>query len=222
LRLGDNNLNEIPDELGALENLEELTLHRNQGLGGIPFTCTSLVKLRLLTLYETKIENYPWTIHNWPFLAELYIKNNARVVEIPGLYHLMLAAIGTLVNLKVLDSQGCGITNIPEEMGDCKHLTSLNLAKNMITSYGIPYTFGDLELLTSLNLSKNSMDSIPDEIFKLMHLHDLDLSSNSISLIPSDIKHLVNISKLVLNNNKIESIPASIWYTTADLAIARN
>lgn len=43
-----------------LENLEELSLHRNQGLFGIPFSFNSLSKLRILTLYETNVENYIW------------------------------------------------------------------------------------------------------------------------------------------------------------------
>lgn len=63
-----------------------------------------------------------------------------------------LASVGALVNLRILDSQGCAVQSIPAEIGECRQLTHLNLAKNLITSFGIPYSFSDLEKLTSLNL----------------------------------------------------------------------
>lgn len=112
LKLSGNGITELPDNcksghlslltcislVGKLSGLEVLELHDNAGLIGLPITCTSMRNLRILTIYGTKSDHFPFALEAWTHLEELIIKRN-QIEEIPE-------TIGNLRDLLTLDVQG--------------------------------------------------------------------------------------------------------------------
>ena len=103
----------------------------------------------------------------------------------------------------------CNISVLPDDFGDkLKHLKTLNLSKNKITT--LPASIGKLNHLRELDLSDNNITSLPASIGKLNHLRELDLSDNSIITLPASIGKLNHLQTLHLYNNNITTLPASI------------
>jgi hypothetical protein len=70
--------------------------------------------------------------------------------------------------------------SIPDEIGSCKSLTIINLARNRLDG-AIPDTLGSIDVLNSLNLSNNELSgSIPSSLGALT-LSSIDFSNNQLS-----------------------------------------
>ena len=123
-----------------------------------------------------------------------------------------------LLNLTELNLGWHDLTELPEELGNLKNLTSLSVAK---TSEGakpdwepktdlkltqIPEWVGGLHKLKVLDFSENAISSIPESLCKLKNLEKLNLSSNQITHIPECLFELKKLRHLILSYNKIESI----------------
>ncbi|XP_021598880.1 LRR receptor-like serine/threonine-protein kinase FLS2 [Manihot esculenta] len=77
---------------------------------------------------------------------------------------------------------------IPETLGGCRNLFSLDLSGNKL-SVPIPAKpFSQLTVLTSMNLSRNDLDGqIPESLAELKHLTAPDLSHNQLKLCQSSL-----------------------------------
>jgi internalin A len=111
-------------------------------------------------------------------------------------------------NNKQLKLTGHNLTEIPTEVFEIQHLTSLYLKNNQIVE--IPDTIAQLQNLEVLHLSHNKIVKIPDAITQLQKLTWLNLSRNQIVEIPDAITQLQNLIWLNLDNNQIMKIPDAI------------
>jgi internalin A len=111
-------------------------------------------------------------------------------------------------NSKELNWSDQGLTEIPTEVFQIKHLTSLNLSFNQIEK--IPDAISQLQNLRTLYLHHNQVVKIPDAISQLKNLTSLNLSNNQIVEIPDAITQLQNLTELNLSDNKIVEIPDTI------------
>lgn len=93
---------------------------------------------------------------------------------------------------------------LPEELGNLSHLTTLNLGINYLHG-SIPESLGNLSHLTSLNLSVNNLrGSIPGSLGKLERLTQLNLEDNQFSgHLPEEIAELSSLTSLRLANNQL-------------------
>jgi internalin A len=108
----------------------------------------------------------------------------------------------------VLFLKGQGVNILPFEIGELKHLQSLDLRGNWLSS--IPFTIGSLVLLTGLDLGFNRIASLPSQIEKLKNLEQLYLNGNRISVLPQEICSLTNLRILDLSHNSISELPDEI------------
>lgn len=126
----------------------------------------------------------------------------------------------------VLDLSGTGISHIPKEVFELKHLEHLRLGKyrtskkNRITS--IPKEIGGLTNLRILDFTDNKISELPAEISNLEKLEKLVLSSNRFSEFPMVVIELVEIKELFLGNNKITFLPPEIKKLTRLLSLRLN
>jgi Leucine-rich repeat (LRR) protein len=100
------------------------------------------------------------------------------------------------------------LTELPEEIGKLKNLTTLNLSNNRISK--TLDAIAEFKNLTTLNLSGNKISEIPDVISESKNLTYLYLNGNQISEIPDLISELKNLTYLYLNGNQISKIPSAI------------
>lgn len=169
------------------------------------------------------------SLRNYPFLYELYLKdNNIRSIE-PGSFHHQK-------DLELLWLQDNKLINISRETFEgLKTLNELRLDHNKLQRIfqgTFSYTpllrkldlrnntisvleegaFDELDYLENILLSFNSLTTINKGVFgNLMSLKTLELASNGLKTIDGnafDCAPVVN--KLVLNGNKLDKIPAKV------------
>ncbi|MBI3189226.1 MAG: GTP-binding protein [Ignavibacteriales bacterium] len=109
---------------------------------------------------------------------------------------------------KVLFLKSQGIEVIPWEIGELKHLLSLDLRGNSILS--LPFTIGGLITLSGLDLGFNRIVSLPAEFGRLINLEQLYLNNNRIKEFPQEICMLKKLDVLDLRNNFISNLPQEL------------
>ncbi|KAF3506221.1 hypothetical protein F2Q69_00004059 [Brassica cretica] len=102
--------------------------------------------------------------------------------------------------------------NIPDSIGNLKHLNVLKIQDSNITGK-IPISIGSLSHLTSLILSSSKLSgSLPSSIGNLSYLNTLSLSSNNFGgEIPSSIQNLNRLTYVDVGNNEFTgTLPPNI------------
>ena len=161
----------IPDALGRLANLEQLSLNGNELTGPIPDELGSLSNLRSLRL-----------------------GSNALSGPIP-------VALGRLSNLQSLSLYYNALSGpIPDALGSLADLLYLDLFGNELSG-PIPAALGRLANLRGLRLDGNALSGpIPDELGSLANLQYLELNDNDLSgPIPAAFGRLANLERLDLS-----------------------
>ncbi|SEM10864.1 Leucine-rich repeat (LRR) protein [Aquimarina amphilecti] len=239
LKLKNNELSNIPNELFDLKKLENLslsggtnlTIQIDDFLPGL-FSLSNLKELDLdhfeineiegvgalnqlenLILEDIPLDVIPSDIGQLILLEEINFTNN-NFFEIPeGFFRLTNLGSITLINNK-------NLTTIPEGFGVFTRLDSLTITG----SEGIQKfvnSISEAVILKKLDLSNNNIGFltsedgiIPDEIGMLSQLTDLNLENNHISSISSRIGELVNLKTINLRNNVVTDIPKELGALT--------
>ena len=170
---------EVPDNIGSLVNLEELTLSGNHLNGELPRSLTMLKKLKVLDLSHNEFEGC--------------------VPESFG---------GNLVELVKLDLSHNGFAcRVPESFGHLQSLELLDLSFNRFGNYGVPLFLGEVPTLKEVYLSGNNLGGVIPEIWEnLGGLRGIGFSGvGLVGEIPASMGvYLKNLTYLGLDNNMLE------------------
>jgi len=192
LFLHGNQLTNIPEELGKLSNLVRLSISSNF-LTEIPDELGDLLNLKWLSIHNNRLKGIPAALGKLSSLERLSLQNN-DLVSVPK-------ELGQLSQLKTLRMESNQLDSLPKELGEgLPSLKVLSLKSNLLES--IPQELGLLPNLESLNLSQNSLISIPEELGQLSKLKRLYLDHNRLTVIPEKLKRL---QVLTLDNNPLSS-----------------
>ncbi len=194
---------DMPTDIGSLENLIELDLSRGK-FSYLPPSIGQLKNLEMLDISCTKnLVALPHEIGNLTNLQSLYLSYTHSLSSLP-------AAIGKLKNLKTLHLEVArNLVALPHEIGNLTNLQSLDLYSTNLTS--LPDAIGQLKNLETLNLSySKNLEALPYEIGNLTNLQSLDLTYTNLTRLPAAIGQLTSLETLVLTRSNIESLPASI------------
>ncbi|XP_008425052.2 leucine-rich repeat and calponin homology domain-containing protein 3 [Poecilia reticulata] len=119
----------------------------------------------------------------------------------------VLPAVVCSLPLKVLIASNNKLVSLPEELGQLRHLTELDVSCNEIRT--LPSQVGQLEALRDLNIRRNHLVRLPSELAELP-LVRLDFSCNKVTSIPVCYRGLTQLQAIVLDNNPLQSPPAQI------------
>ncbi|AKB37101.1 Leucine-rich repeat containing protein [Methanosarcina siciliae C2J] len=199
LNLSENQLTQLPSEIGELVNLKTLDLSFNE-LTQLPPEITELKNLTTLDLSRNQLTQLPPEITELKNLTELYLYSN-QLTQLPP-------EITELKNLTELNLSWNQLTQLPPEITELKNLTILSLSSNQLTQ--LPPEITELKNLTTLDLSLNELTQLPPEITELKNLTELYLYSNQLTQLPPEITELKNLTILSLSLNQLTQLPPEI------------
>ena len=157
LFLENNQLTELPPEIGNLTNLKYLDLLGNEIIN-VPEVMSNLANLNNLVYFSMSLRNitdFPNDIIKLTRLTKLDLSNN-EITTIP-------ADIGKLTNLESLDLSQNKLTTLPKEISQLSNLKYLALRDNQFKT--LPAEIGLLPL-QRLTYGKNPLESPPTSIRK--------------------------------------------------------
>uniref|UniRef100_A0A8C3SFE7 Disease resistance R13L4/SHOC-2-like LRR domain-containing protein n=1 Tax=Chelydra serpentina TaxID=8475 RepID=A0A8C3SFE7_CHESE len=189
-----------PDTLGALPNLRELWLDRNQ-LSALPPELGNLRRLVCLDVSENKLEQLPNEISGLVALTDLLLSQNLLEC-IPG-------GIGKcLKQLSILKVDQNRLAEVTESIGDCENLSELILTENVLTA--LPKSLGKLTKLTNLNVDRNRLTALPSEIGGCASLNVLSLRDNRLVLLPPELATTTELHVLDVAGNRLQNLPFAL------------
>ncbi|NXW91418.1 LRCH3 protein, partial [Alopecoenas beccarii] len=200
LSLSGRKLRDYPRASAANHDLSDTTqadFSRNR-LSELPAEACHFVSLESLNLYQNCIRYIPEAVLNLQSLTFLNISRN-QLSTLP--VHLCS------LPLKVLIASNNKLVSIPEEIGQLRQLTELDVSCNEIQT--IPPQIGNLESLRDLNVRRNNLVRLPEELAELPLIR-LDFSCNKITTIPVCYRNLRHLQTITLENNPLQSPPAQI------------
>uniref|UniRef100_K7F2R3 Leucine rich repeats and calponin homology domain containing 3 n=1 Tax=Pelodiscus sinensis TaxID=13735 RepID=K7F2R3_PELSI len=174
-------------------------LSRNR-LSELPAEACHFVSLESLNLYQNCIRYIPEAILNLQSLTFLNISKSRNQLSTLPVHMCSLP-------LKVLIASNNKLVSLPEEIGQLRHLTELDVSCNEIQT--IPPQIGSLESLRDLNVRRNHLVHLPEELAELPLIR-LDFSCNKITTIPVCYRNLRHLQTITLDNNPLQSPPAQI------------
>ena len=175
--LGDNgfvnklflvNLPFIPEQIGLLEHLEQLSIS-DSSVKILPQCVGNLVNLRMLGISETDIKTIPESLENLTSLKNLYLSKN-QLQELSD-------TIIKLSSLEYLSLNDNNIQKIPDSIGNLRNLISLNLSKNKFNT--LPKSIENLDSLRYLHISDMKIKKLPITLINLKSIEFLEVDSFS-------------------------------------------
>ncbi|VHO03003.1 leucine-rich repeat domain-containing protein [Candidatus Rhabdochlamydia sp. T3358] len=231
LNLAENNLKELPSEIGDAKELEWLNLSHNK-LARLPSSFGHLQKLRNLNLSYNQIA---YLINNLSKLLKTLDISHNKLIELPStlkwlqelewlnLSHNQLKAfplenlqadlkLKRLPMLQWLNLSHNALTELPKKIDKLANLEKIDLSHNQLKKT-LSRNIGKMLMLKELNFSHNYIETLPDEIGKLVGLIELNLSYNDIENLPHTMGLLHKLIKLNVSYNNLKTLT----YTLAKL-----
>ncbi|XP_043786589.1 leucine-rich repeat-containing protein 40-like [Apis laboriosa] len=221
LNLSNNKLEKLPHEFYKLTELHQLSL-KNNNIKQLDPAFGDFIMLTYLDLSYNNLTELPIGMGYLVRLISLDINHNMLKELPPDLTNMralqklnasynnleMLPPLGELRKVETVMLQTNKLTTFPD-MSGCIQLRILHLADNNITEIDMSCLEGVGQLKT-LTLGNNQIESIPEEIIKLVYLEIFDLSHNKITLIPEYIGLMPNIKQLMIDGNDVKNIRTDI------------
>eukprot|EP00668_Euglena_longa_P011377 GGOE01013776.1.p2 GENE.GGOE01013776.1~~GGOE01013776.1.p2 ORF type:complete len:250 (+),score=78.76 GGOE01013776.1:41-790(+) len=109
--------------------------------------------------------------------------------------------------------QNTDLKNLPEDIGQCTHVSSLAIIDNFYLT-NLPASLAHLHFLDKVVLTYNALQEFPGCLLELELITLLDLSNNEIPAVPRGISGMKGLRRLVLDNNCISAFPPDILRLT--------
>ncbi|KAF3773767.1 Leucine-rich repeat soc-2-like protein [Nymphaea thermarum] len=183
LSIPANQIEVIPDSIGQLTNLVELSLCGSQKLGELPDSICQLKLLKSLDLEQcVSLRSLPERLGDMEKLEKLILAGTI-IKSIPD-------SIGQLKLLKSIDLSGCfSLCALPERLGDMEKLEELILDNTRIEA--IPDSVGQLHNLRLLSLKGcKFIKALPISIRQLSSIQRLEMSGTNLKVAEIDLPHV--------------------------------
>ncbi|MFT5322430.1 MAG: hypothetical protein ACI8P0_000265 [Planctomycetaceae bacterium] len=196
-------LNELPESLGQLTQLQTLDLSDNQ-LAALPEWLGRLTQLQMLDLSDNQLAALPEWLGRLTQLQTLNLSRN-QLTALPE-------SLGQLTQLQTLNLSRNRLTALPESLGQLTQLQTLNLYLNQLTV--LPESLGQLTQLQTLELAANQLTTLPESLGQLKQLQRLDVDGNRLTTLPNSLSELRHLELLDIGcdagGNPFDSIPECV------------
>ncbi|XP_028172324.1 protein flightless-1-like isoform X3 [Ostrinia furnacalis] len=242
LRLDKTNLTDIPEELGKLMKLENLSLKKNS-LEKLFGELTELKCLRSLNVRHNKVKSsgIPAELFRLEELTTLDLSHN-RLKEVPeglekaksllvlNLSHNMIESIPPtlfvqLTDLLFLDLSNNRLETLPPQTRRLANLQTLILNDNPLGLFQLRQ-LPSLQSLETLHMrnTQRTVANLPTSLDTLSNLSDVDLSKNALTKVPDALYSLQSLKRLNLSDNEITEVSSAmdIWQKLESLNLSRN
>lgn len=176
---GCSNLKAIPLAF-KLASLRELSFSECLGLATFPEILCEMGNLKYLNLWQTAIEELPFSIGNLRGLESLNLMECTKLDKLPS-------SICTLPRLKEIQADSCRRFDISIECEDPGQLR-LTVSPNKVYLY-----------LSSCNLTTEHLVACLNGFANMVYF---DISYNNFTVLPACIKECIHLKTLLLNNCK--------------------
>jgi hypothetical protein len=199
LNLVDKGIEELPPEIGDLQNLSELNLNFNK-LRSFPPEIGRLINLTALGLVRNELKELPTGIERLKGLRSLNLGGNQL-----SMFPMVITSLSNLTKLELYDNK---LTAIPPEIIKLSNLKELSLSSNQLKEF--PVEILGLKKLEILVLGDNNINIIPSEISSLSNLTEIYLGNANLCELPREIVSLKKLKTLRLDCNHLSQLPPEI------------
>lgn len=244
LKLNCTHLEWVPSQVSQLNNLESLTIARNN-LVTLHGELSRISKMKVLNCRHNQLtrEAIPGSFFsNNKDLLVLDLSHN-NLQEIPeevelnkqllvlNLSHNSIESLPTslFINLNELlhlDLSSNQLETIPPQLRRLIHLQTLVLNHNPLGQNQIRQLTSLTNLRTlHLRATQRTFQNLPTSLETLENLIDIDLGDNDLPKVPSLLYSLPNLKRINLSDNRITDLPSDIgdfWKGLETLNLARN
>ncbi|XP_014245300.1 protein flightless-1 [Cimex lectularius] len=242
LKLDRSNLTQVPEELGNLMKLENLSLVGND-LEKLFGELTELPCLRSLNIRRNKVKSsgIPADLFRSEELTTLDLSHNSlkevpegleksRTLLVLNLSHNNITSIPNtlfmhLTDLLFLDLSNNNLETLPPQLRRLGNLQTLILNHNPLAHFQLRQ-LPSLLFLQTLHMrdTQRTLGNLPPTLETLTKLTDIDLSYNCLTKVPDCLYTLPNIKRLNLSNNEISEITigVEVWQTLETLNLCSN
>lgn len=198
----------LPQEIGMLTLLVELSLDGNQLVGNIPTTIAQMENLNFLYLFDNRLDGVlPTELGSMTQLENLDLEINDLSGEIPSQF----SRLSNLVQLWLSNNQLTG--SIPASFATLTNLEYLHLYENLLVGE-LPVGLSNLSRLKQFGLYFNGIGGIfPNELWDAFtEIEYFDIGQNSFEgTIGTGIGQLSSVDAFQVHwNNFTGSIPTEI------------
>lgn len=176
LWLNYNNLEgTLPNEISALDQLENLSLYINNIQGNIPNSIAQLTNLKSINLRSNQLSgSIPIILSYMENLEELILSDNQLTGGIPP-------QLGLLENLKILNLSINSLEgSIPESLGNMINIEQFRLYQNNLTG-SIPQSICQFPVVEEFVLYGNNLSGcLPNEIFNYCNLAFINILNDAL------------------------------------------
>ncbi|PRQ29231.1 putative protein kinase RLK-Pelle-LRR-XII-1 family [Rosa chinensis] len=202
-------LYELPNEIGNLDQLEELYVQNNALQGPLPMVVFNMSSLTTLTFFGNNLTgSLPDNICQYlPSIQTLSLSKNQLVGPLSSKWSQCKQLLSLELGMNTFSG------SIPTNIANLTQIQQIVLRTNYLTGT-IPHEIGYLPNLEALSLGTNNLNGvIPFPIFNISTITLLDLTANDLlGSLPTNIGlELPNLLELYLGGNKLSGvIPKSI------------
>ncbi|GFS01023.1 protein flightless-1 homolog [Elysia marginata] len=242
LRISHSNLKHVPEEIGALNKLEDLVMVHNEveSLGdflpnlpalhsincrnnnlndaGVPKKIFTGNDLSIVDLSHNKLTEVPSELENSKSVLVLNLSHN-QIEMIPNQLFI------NLTDLVFVDLSNNNLETLPPQMRRLTSLQTLVLDNNPL----IHAQLRQLPVLTALQTlrmknTQRTLNNFPTGLDTLTNLQEVDLSHNNLPRVPEALYKLDSLKRLNLSSNEITelSLMIDIWTKMETLNLSRN
>jgi Leucine-rich repeat (LRR) protein len=205
LNLYNNNIREVPERIRDLANLKRLSLVRNPiekvpDIPGLGLDWASYLRCRK-TLSKQNVEEV------WIWIDEKQAPRRKRVREPQLRCELALLPRLRALGVGLLSISGEKIPKPTEEIRDLiDNLSQFHLLESLrffgVLLEDVPAGIRDLKRLRSLCMLGAGLRVIPDWLGELEYLHYLGLEINDLTALPASLANLSEVEEIGLNENR--------------------
>lgn len=195
--LSNHNLERIPNEIYAMQNIKKLILSNNS-LQSLPDSIAGLKNLIELDLSANQLNSFPESILKLRRLEYLDLSGN-NILKTPQ-------SLFQSKTLRFLYLQSNSIMLLPDSL-NTPILEELYLNHNGLKNF---FKYIGPNRIKVLDLSNNLIEELPIELMNLQKLEVLNASGNQIAFIPKDLPSLPYLSYLFLRGNQIQNFDLNV------------